>query len=110
MELGTERLIFRTWEESDAEELYKYASDPEVGPVAGWPPHTSARNSRDVIKKFLSAPEIYAIIWRDTGLPIGSIGLHFHSDLAEKDDECELGYWLGRPYWGRGIKIGRAHV
>lgn len=37
----TERLILRPWEEADAEELYKYAKDPLVGPVAGWPVHTS---------------------------------------------------------------------
>ena len=22
--------------------------------------------------------------------------------MTEKDDECELGYWLGEPFWGRG--------
>ena len=46
---------------------------------------------------------VCAIVLKETGLPVGSIGLHFHSDLAEKDDECELGYWLGKPYWGHGI-------
>ena len=35
--LETERLFLRPWRESDAEELYKYAKDPEVGPIAGWP-------------------------------------------------------------------------
>jgi RimJ/RimL family protein N-acetyltransferase len=23
--------------------------------------------------------------------------------LTERDDECELGYWLGVPYWGQGL-------
>ena len=36
MTLETERLILRPWEESDAEECYKYAKDPQVGPAAGW--------------------------------------------------------------------------
>ena len=39
MVLETERLILRPWREDDAEDLYTYASDPEVGPPAGWPPH-----------------------------------------------------------------------
>ena len=39
-EIVTERLILRPWQESDAESLYKYARDPEIGPIAGWPPHT----------------------------------------------------------------------
>ena len=103
MTLETERLILRPWEESDAEECYKYAKDPLVGPAAGWPVHTSVENSREVIRDVLMVPETYAIVLKWTGLPVGSISLHFHSDLAEKDDECELGCWLGVPYWGQGI-------
>lgn len=102
MILETERLILRPWEEGDAEECYKYAKDPRVGPIAGWPVHTSAEQSREVILGVLSAPETYAVVLKETGLPIGSIGLH-HNDLAEKEDEAELGYWLGVPYWGRGL-------
>ena len=39
--IETERLILRCWGESDAEDLYKYASDPDVGPIAGWSAHKS---------------------------------------------------------------------
>ncbi len=102
MILETERLVLRPWAETDAEECYKYAKDPQVGPIAGWPVHTSVENSRQVIRDVLMVPETYAIVLKETGLPIGSIGLH-HNDLAEKDDEAELGYWLGVPYWGQGI-------
>ena len=45
MILETERLILRPWEESDAESLYEYAKDPQIGPIAGWPQHTSMENS-----------------------------------------------------------------
>lgn len=100
--LETERLILRPWEESDAEECFKYAKDPRVGPICGWYPHTSAEYSREIIRDVLSAPETYAIVLKETGLPIGSIGLH-NNDLAQNDDEAELGYWLGVPYWGNGL-------
>ena len=100
--LETERLILRPWEESDAEECYKYAKDPGVGPAAGWPVHTSDENSRQIIHDVLMAPETYAIVLKETGLPVGSIGLH-RNDLAKKDDEAELGYWIGVPYWGQGL-------
>ena len=105
MTLETNRLLLRPWEESDAEELYRYAKDPLVGPIAGWPPHTSVENSRDIICNVLAVPETYAIILKETGLPIGSIGLKMgeNTDLTEETDECELGYWLGVPYWGQGI-------
>lgn len=102
MILETKRLILRPWEETDAEECYRYAKDPRVGPAAGWPAHISAENSRQIIRDVLMKPETYAIVWKETGLPIGSIGLH-RNDLAEKDDEAELGYWIGVPFWGRGL-------
>ena len=35
----TKRLALRPWEDSDAESLYEYAKDPNVGPPAGWPVH-----------------------------------------------------------------------
>ncbi len=100
--LETERLILRPWKEADAEECYKYAKDPRVGPMAGWPIHTSVENSRQVIRDILMVPETYAIVLKETRLPVGSIGLH-HNDIAKAEDEIELGYWLGVPYWGRGL-------
>ena len=102
MILETKRLILRPWCEDDAEELYKYARDLEVGPPAGWPPHTSVENSLEIIRTVLSAIETYAVCLKENGKPIGSIGLH-RNDLAEKDDEYELGYWLGKPFWGQGF-------
>ena len=57
----TERLILRPWQEDDAEDLFQYASDPEIGLPAGWPPHISVENSREIIHHILSAPETYAV-------------------------------------------------
>ena len=54
--LETERLLLRKWEESDAEECYRYAKDPRVGPIAGWPVHTSVEISRQVIRDILAVP------------------------------------------------------
>ena len=105
MILETERLILRPWEETDAEECYKYAKDPRVGPIAGWPVHTSEEDSRQIIRDVLMVPETYAIVLKETGLPIGSIGLH-HNDRAEKEDEAELGYWMGVDYWGAWLCTG----
>ena len=35
MRIETDRLVLRPWREDDAAALYRYASDPEVGPSAG---------------------------------------------------------------------------
>ena len=104
MILETERLILRPWSEQDAEALYRYARDPEVGTPAGWPAHTSVENSLQIIQTVLAKPEVYAVCLKD-GSPIGSIGLHLNgsTDMTERDDECELGYWLGKPFWGQGL-------
>ena len=57
----TDRLILRPWTKDDAESLFQYAKDPAVGPIAGWPVHTSVENSRDIIKDVLSAEETSVI-------------------------------------------------
>lgn len=105
MILNTERLILRPWEESDAKELYRYASHPDVGPIAGWPVHKSIEDSREIIKNVLSAPGTFAVILKETGLPVGSIGLMIgnSSNIGLPDTEAEIGYWIGVPYWGQGL-------
>lgn len=105
MKLETKRLILRPWEESDAEELYKYAKDPRIGPAAGWPVHTSVENSRQIIKDVLSAEGTFAVVLKESKGVIGSLGLMIgeSSNLGIEKDEGEIGYWIGVPYWGQGL-------
>ena len=102
--LETERLILRPWQAEDAENLYTYAKDPEIGLPAGWPPHTSIENSKEIIRNVFSAPETYAVCLKN-GSAIGSIGLKLkgYTDMTDREDECELGYWVGKPFWGQGF-------
>lgn len=104
--IETERLILRPWQEADAIALFKYASDPDIGTIAGWPPHTSVENSLEIIRTVFSAPEVYAVVLKDTGEPIGSCGIMFSDSIHSADmeqDEAEIGYWIGKPYWGRAL-------
>jgi len=57
MIVKTDRLILRPWTEADAESLYRYASDPRIGPMAGWEVHTSVDYSREIIRDVLSLPD-----------------------------------------------------
>lgn len=102
MILQTERLILRPWHSDDAEELYKYAKDPDALHPAGWRAHASIEDSREIIKTVLSMPETYAVCLKTDEKPIGNICFH-RDDIAEGVDEYELGYWLGKPFWGQGI-------
>lgn len=105
MTLYTERLILRPWQESDAEDLYEYAKNPEVGPVAGWPVHTSIENSLEIIRDVFAAEETYAVCQKEDNRAIGSIGLMIGkaSNIEIADDEGEIGYWIGVPFWGKGL-------
>lgn len=102
MILKTPNLTLRPWKPSDAEWLYHFAKNPNVGPIAGWPPHESVRHSLNVIETIFSKRETYAIVKKDT--PIGCVGLLFHPDTNHwwGEGAAELGYWVGEEYWGNG--------
>ena len=70
-------------------------------------PHTSIENSREIIKSVFSTPETYAVVLKATGEAVGSVGLmtarsEIHS-AKMADTECEIGFWLGEPFWGQGL-------
>lgn len=105
MTLYTERLILRPWEEADAENLYLYAKDPDIGPIAGWNPHTSVEDSLKILQEILIVPETYALCLKEDNRAVGAVGLMQgeNSNLAVGDREGEIGYWIGKPFWGRGL-------
>ena len=105
MELKTERLILRPWKDEDAVQLFALAGDPDIGPRAGWPVHTSVENSLDIIRGVLGAPETYAMVSRKSGLPVGSIGLKKPDERFDdlEGRQLEIGYWIGRDFWGMGL-------
>lgn len=109
--IKTQRLVLRPWDGTDAPALFPLASDPAVGPAAGWPAHASEEESLCVIRDVLSAPESYAVCLRGVGSAgepagtlVGAIALKdaASSTFATGAGERELGYWVGRPFWGRG--------
>lgn len=101
--LETDRLILRPWLESDAPELFGYASDPDVGPAAGWLPHRDVEDSRMIIRSILSVPGTFAMVLKSTGKPIGSIGYFPTKAKGASPDDPTIGYWIGKPYWGQGL-------
>lgn len=105
MILDTQRLILRPWQPEDAPDLYACAKDPAVGYPAGWPAHTSVENSAQIIAHVFSAPHTFAVCRKTDGKAIGCVGLKLagDTDMTNRADECELGYWLGKPFWGQGI-------
>lgn len=105
MVLKTERLTLRPWRETDAEEVYKYAKDEKVGPIAGWHPHKSIEESREIIRSIFMQPGVYAVTLKGENKAIGCIGIitGAKSNFPISDKEGEISYWLGVPFWGKGL-------
>ena len=104
--METDRIILRPWRESDAEILFKWASDPDVGPRAGWPPHKSVEESLEIIRTvFNDATNTWAIELKETGEAIGAMGYgpSCECDLPAREGEPLIGYWVAKPYWNQGI-------
>lgn len=102
--IETKRLILRKWTEADAVSMFEYAKDPDIGPSAGWPVQQNVEMCKESIRTALSGAECYAICEKENNRAIGAIELKLngHTDMTDRDDECELGYWVGKPFWGRG--------
>ncbi len=80
-------------------------SNPEVGPRAGWPPHKSVEESLEIIRNVFSGEGMWAIVLKETSEVIGCVGYLSaeYSNLNIEKDQCEVGYWIAKPYWGKGI-------
>lgn len=103
--METERILLRLWNENDAQTLFKYASDPNVGPRAGWPPHKSVEESLEIIRTLFNSDHMWAIELKETKEPIGCMGyfIHGESNINIGENDVEAGYWIAKPYWNSGI-------
>ena len=111
--LETERLILRPFTERDAEAMFRnWASDPEVTRYLTWQPHGSVEASRVIAalwERESQKPEVYqwAIVPRSLGEPIGSLSVVRMDEAAES---MELGWCIGRPWWGMGFTAEAAEA
>lgn len=101
--IETPRLILRPFEERDAADVFAYASDPRVGPAAGWPPHRDEAESLEIIRTVFAAPHMAAVVLKESGRVVGSVGFTGVHDAELPGPDNELGYALGHEYWGQGL-------
>ena len=103
--LQTPRLLLRPFRIEDAADVYAYARDPRVGPIAGWQPHQSEEESREIIRTVFSASAVFAVVRKDTGRVVGSagfVGNHPTGSFSDCPDD-EVGYALSPAEWGSGL-------
>ena len=104
--IETERLILRPFAMEDAEAMFRnWASDPLVTEYLTWEPHRTVEDTRGIISLWISEYEKgdafnWAIELKGESEPIGSIGV---VSVDDRVDAAEIGYCLGRAYWGKGM-------
>lgn len=103
--LKTPRLTLRPWREEDLADFYAYAKVDGVGQMAGWLPHKSMEESREILGHFIAGKKTFALEYE--GKAIGSLGIEKYNEdhypeLANLSGR-EIGYVLSKDYWGRGL-------
>lgn len=106
--IHTSRLILRSFEPSDLDDFFEYASVEGVGEMAGWAHHENKEVTQRILNSFITEDKVFAICLKETGKVIGSLGVEeygMEAALTEFNGYLgrELGFVLGKAYWGRGI-------
>ena len=111
--LETDRLILRRFTLEDAGSVFKnWASDEEVTKYLTWPTHKTIDVSRgymDYCVKGYDHPSFYqwGIELKETRELIGNISV---VQVTDEIDRLELGWVIGRPYWGNGYTAEAAII
>lgn len=109
--LAGERILLRQWRSADVEDVFAYASDPDVAQHMEWAAHRDRDETRAYLENCIEAYEKrtwfpYAVERRDTGRVVGAIDLRI---VSAGHRVGETGYVLARSQWGQGIntEMGR---
>ena len=100
--LETERLLLRPFAEGDLSDFFSYAKDPDIGPNAGWPPHETHAQTKEVILRFMAEDNVWALEEKISRRVIGSLGVHRDGRRDRSDAVRMIGYALGKSWWGKG--------
>jgi RimJ/RimL family protein N-acetyltransferase len=108
--LTTDRLTLRRFEAADCAAVVPLLGDFAVAKMLAHIPHPYAEDHflawMDQHAAWFEAGTHFpmAIVHEETGV-VGAIGLHWR-----EDGSFELGYWLGKPYWGQGFATEAGHA
>lgn len=93
----------RRWRESDLESLVRHADDPEVAANLrdGFPQPYTAEHAAAWIGRAAHEEPLLDFAIDVGGAAVGGIGIVPQTDICRRSGE--IGYWLGRAFWNRGL-------
>lgn len=96
-------LHVRPWRKSDLDALLRHANNPKIAAnLRDQFPHPyTRRDGIDYLNYVRDADMPMSFAIEHGGEAIGGIGFKLGTDIARLS--VEMGYWLGEPFWGRGI-------
>jgi putative acetyltransferase len=103
--IETERLILRGWKLEDLDDFHEYAKNPNVGPMAGWEPHSSKEVSLNALKSFIEEDDRWAIVLKENRKVIGTLRIYSDENrgkFSERNSAKLITYVLSPDYWGKG--------
>ena len=97
--LETERLLLRPFRETDLQELFECCQNPNLGNNAGWEPHKSIEDSKEVLHTvFMGNEGVFAIILKEDNSLVGSIGIITDPKRENRyglgSDTNHIGLWI----------------
>ena len=101
--LESDTIKMRRLEHDDIAKIIEYASDIEVAKNTFAPhpyPPEAAIEFVTVTREAWNKDEgyVFGLVEKESGDFLGAMGLH----PEEKHHLAEVGYWIGKPYWGKG--------
>jgi [ribosomal protein S5]-alanine N-acetyltransferase len=108
--LETDRLLLRPATQADAESIFQtFAQDPEVTRYTTWRPHTSIAQTLEFLAGCEQAWHAdrrfpYGITLKGSDSAIGLL------EIRLEDFKAELGYGIGKAYWGKGYSTEAART
>jgi len=105
--LETERLYLRCLQKNDAAAVFDYARDPEMTHYTLWAYHKNLEDAEFYIDQMLASysagkPTPWAVVLKESKRVIGTAGFIRWDSVHGRG---EIGYAIGRKWWGRGYAV-----
>jgi RimJ/RimL family protein N-acetyltransferase len=113
--IETGRLLLRGWRDEDLEPYARLCADPDVMRFIGDGSTLTRERSEEQVSRFIGHWDergfgLWALEEKESGVFVGFAGLAYQKDWPEGEHKTEVGWRLGREFWGRGLATEAARA